>query len=223
MTGILVLVSPALPGVVFLAMGAVLGGGFFKITSSSMEPTFYPHQSYLALPFDRQNDLVRGRVVTFLPPNGPSIQQTKRIIALPGDRIALKNGRPVVNGQVAQWTRVEDYRSVEEGAQPSYLCALAGKGQASSCLVARWTESLASGSSYEVIDAAATPQDDFHETTVPVGHVFVLGDNRDNSIDSRFPQLGMVPVRNLTGVAWRHYLVRSADGFELNRFMERIR
>ena len=220
--GILLLVSPALPGIVFLVMGAVVGGGFFKVVSSSMEPTLHPNQSYLALPFDRDRDLVRGRVVTFLPPDDTGIQHTKRIIALAGDRVALVNGRPVVNSQFASWTRARDYRITERtGTGPSYVCRLAGQSQTSSCLVSRWTETLTEGTSYDVLDAAVTPQDDFPETIVAAGHVFVMGDNRDNSIDSRFPQIGMIPIENIAGVAWRHYFGPDA-GDALGRFLVRI-
>ena len=48
-------------------------------------------------------------------------------------------------------------------------------------------------------------------------------DNRDNSIDSRFPQIGLIPIDSITGIAWRHFLVRGQDGIELGRFMERVR
>ena len=132
----------------------------------------------------------RGDVVVFRWPGDPAQVWVKRVIGLPGDRIAMRQGRLIINGT------------------PVGL-KLSGIGHAeteSGALIpaARLIETLPGDRSHTIFQLERNaPQDTFAGVTVPAHHLFVMGDNRDNSADSRFSVaaggVGMLPVDNLIG------------------------
>ena len=159
---------------------------------------------------------VRGDVVIFKHPVDGT-EYIKRVIGLPGDRVAVIGGEVVLNG-----TRLA--RVPVPGAlvpmSANTACAWGGeavrdKAGNQSCRYAAFDETLPGGSTYRVLDFGATPYDSFAEQTVPAGRLFVMGDNRDSSRDSRFPAfagdgVGMVPQDLLVGRA--SVIVWSTDG-----------
>ena len=113
----------------------------------------------------------------------------KRIVGMGGDRIQMIDGVLNINGQAVKRERVEDYIPVEEGVP--------GKP------IKRWRETLANGVSHMTLDLV---DNGFYDNTpvyhVPAGHFFMMGDNRDNSTDSRLlSRVGYVPVENIIGKA----------------------
>jgi signal peptidase I len=129
----------------------------------------------------------RGDIIVFRPPNDPQTDYIKRLIGLPGDRIQMQNGRLILNGEVLPIKRVEDF--LEE------------KPDGTMYNVKRYTETLPNGVSYKILDEIqASPSDDTEEFVVPENHYFFVGDNRDNSADSRV-SIGYVPQENLIGKA----------------------
>ena len=138
----------------------------------------------------------RGDVAVFRETNDTSIDYIKRIIGLPGDRIQMRGGELYLNGQEVPRTDEGDYTAIDEHGTATearrYAEELPGSGGARTVTHAILKESD---------EGQANDTDVF---TVPPGDFFAMGDNRDDSADSRFPQpigIGFVPMENLVGRA----------------------
>jgi len=178
----------------------------FSIPSGSMRPTLlegdylfvtkwaYGYSRY-SLPFSPNlfsgrifgSSPERGDVVVFKFPPNPSLDYIKRVIGLPGDRVQVKAGQLYINDVPVPREKVGqiDNPDITEVDRP----------------VDVYRETLPNGVSFDTLDL--TPNgigDDTREFTVPAGHYFMMGDNRDNSTDSRFT-VGFVPEENLVGRA----------------------
>jgi signal peptidase I len=150
----------------------------------------------------------RGDVVVFKAPPGNREDYIKRVIGLPGDTVQMRHGQLILNGTAVPKVKIADFVIP---VTPNYQCApgFAGADAAGKavCRYPQFRETLPGGKSYTVLDwGDYPPADDTGVYTVPEGHVFMMGDNRDDSEDSRFPQLagegiGMVPIENLEGKA----------------------
>lgn len=161
----------------------------------------------------------RGDVVVFQHPTEQA-DLIKRVIGLPGDVVEVRNGVPVINGHFVVRTQLSPQAirvspnspcRVVPPAQPE----LAVRNGHSSCLYRAFLETLPGGPSYTVLSQLeGGPADNFPATRVPPGHLFLMGDNRDDSLDSRFSTndggVGMLPVSNLVGRA--EFTFWSTDG-----------
>jgi signal peptidase I len=151
----------------------------------------------------------RGDVVVFHYPGGGNQDYVKRVIGLPGDRIEVRQGVVVLNGRPLPRERVADVaiavspNSPCHGVSPGAVRSLQA-GSEAVCAIPRFRETLPDGTSYDVLDQVMNgPGDNFGAIVVPEGQLFVMGDNRDDSLDSRFPTsvggVGLLPVDNLLG------------------------
>ncbi len=140
----------------------------------------------------------RGDVAVFKWPQDNATDYIKRIVALPGDRIQMKSGQLFINGVILPRAPVGEYTADDEGTRT----------------VAReYTETLPNGRKHEIIKMYEEGGlNSTQEFLVPADHVFAMGDNRDNSSDSRAPNggVGYVPIENLVGRA--EFIWFSVDG-----------
>ncbi|MEJ2123207.1 MAG: signal peptidase I [Alphaproteobacteria bacterium] len=135
----------------------------------------------------------RGDVIVFKHPGDNSTDYIKRLIGLPGDKIQVVNGVLHINGKAVKLERIKDYH----GAPGT--CNGRGRGRTE---VARYIETLPNGVKHEILDCSPDSEgDNTREYVVPPGFYFMMGDNRDNSTDSRFSELGFIPHENLVGRA----------------------
>jgi signal peptidase I len=228
---------------VFLAKGALAEP--FYVPSGSMEPTLqigdallaskYPY-GYSAASLPIQITLPetgrvfgeppkRGDVVVFRWPGDRSQAWVKRVVGLPGDRIQMRQGQLFINNHAAS-LKADGVGEAEDdngGTEPAN----------------RYVETLPGGVSHEIFKMRDNgPLDNTPEVVVPAGRLFVMGDNRDNSADSRVPLrdggVGLLPIDDLIGRAdavvgsWdlgiRHQPVWTwLSGFRMARFFIAVR
>lgn len=151
----------------------------------------------------------RGDVVVFRHPvNGTDY--IKRLIGLPGDKIQMKNGQLFINGKAAPLEADGKFTEIAGPQGPQGLhpiCANAPVGRGGECEKEKLRETLPNGVVHSVLNVTSRSVDNTPVYSVPEGHYFFMGDNRDNSTDSRVPQtlggVGFVPYENLIGRADR--------------------
>lgn len=162
----------------------------------------------------------RGDIVVFRYPGNDRVDYVKRVIGLPGDTIQLRGGQVILNGDAVPRERIADYRmaitpnSPCRSVVPDAARVESGAGGSLFCAYPRYRETLPGGRSYEVLDQIEGPADNTPVYLVPEGHYFVMGDNRDDSQDSRFALaaggVGYLPEDHLVGRAMLTFF--STDG-----------
>ena len=155
------------------------------------------------------SDPERGDVVVFRHPvTGRDF--IKRLIGLPGDRIQMRDGQLYINDVPVEIADAGEFVEVMERQGPQGAiprCANGAVGQGADCIKLRQTETLPNGVSHDILNIGTQQSDNTGVYTVPADHFFFLGDNRDNSTDSRYAQsaggVGFVPRSDLIGRADR--------------------
>lgn len=210
----------------------------YNIPSSSMVPTLligdylfiskYPygyskHSFPFSIPFTGQGRIFasepkRGDVVIFKEPSTNKVDYIKRVIGLPGETIEMREGRLYINGELIERKFIsQDRYTTEQG----------------NALYTRYTETLPGGIEHTIYELGDYMQyDTYGPFTIPAGHYFMMGDNRDNSSDSRY--FGPVPALNLEGRAEFIFYSNNGGGYvfqfwkwgdilRLERFFTRIK
>lgn len=207
----------------------------FNIPSESMMPRLlvgdylfaskWPYgYSRFSLPYDP--GVGEGRIFASQPEQGDVVifkhpvdhtDYIKRVIGLPGDTVQMIGGVLSINGKLVKTDKLNDYvlpigptgscartRFISREADGSYACRYP-----------QFRETLPNGTAHNILDFGPEMADDTPPVIVPEGHLFLMGDNRDNSLDSRFPAeagrgVGIVPQENLVGRA--SFMYFSTDG-----------
>ncbi|WP_085811090.1 signal peptidase I [Sphingomonas sp. TZW2008] len=158
----------------------------------------------------------RGDTVVFRSKGADDHDVIKRVIGLPGDTIQMRRGQLILNGQAIPKQRINDFsvplspNFTTRECDAEFVQPTPGGAD---CRIPRYRETLPGGRSYEVLDQRYIPDaDDTAVYTVPAGNVFLMGDNRDDSADSRFPSaeealpgqpqgMGFIPLERVQGKA----------------------
>ena len=167
----------------------------------------------------------RGDIVIVTPP-GTRTDYIKRVIGLPGDTVRMVDGQLIINGQpvkraaaaAATWSRSTSIRRAGRPHDPAlYDFRVQGADGKMYCRVPVVRETLPNGRTYETVELGRSTEDNFGPVTVPAGHLWLMGDNRDDSADSRVPEWqgglgGPVPWENIGGRA--EFITFSLDGID---------
>ena len=207
----------------------------FRIPSGSMYPTNYigdflfvskykygySHYSLMFSPKLFKGRILasepkRGDVAVFRVPHDTSIDYIKRVIGLPGDKVQMRGGILHLNGKPTTLERIEDYNIEDDGKMR---------------VVEQYMEELPNGLKHKILKHEAFGQgraDNTVEFIVPAGHYFMMGDNRDRSLDSRYiNEIGFIPFENFIGRAEVVYMSIDFDwlrsSLRLNRCFTLIR
>lgn len=221
--------------VVFVFLFRTLVFSPFSIPSESMLPRLWNGDYLLAakwsygfsansLPFE--TGLPQGRIFASEPERGDLVifkhpidntDYIKRVIGLPGDTVAILGGQILLNGELVPRRAIGEF---EIPVSQNTACAWGGKEIVSAngnafCQYRQFEETLPSDRTIPVLDFGLTLGDTFRPASIPEGHMFVMGDNRDNSRDSRFEAMsgdavGIVSQENLVGEA--SIIMWSTDG-----------
>ena len=153
----------------------------------------------------------RGDIVIFRYPGPEDEDYVKRVIGLPGDSIELRDGVVILNGEPIQRQRIADYPMA---VSPNSPCRVVGNDPEAGeqlgpdgpeCFYPRYREMLPGGRAFEVLDQGLGEADNIEPLVVPAGHLFVMGDNRDDSYDSRYAVdengVGLLPIDHVVGRA----------------------
>jgi signal peptidase I len=164
----------------------------------------------------------RGDIVIVTPP-GTRTDYIKRVIGLPGDTLRMVDGQLYINGQAVKRQLLPPDMVPIDANSPCgsdhdpalYDFRVRGADGKMYCRVPVVRETLPNGRSYETVELGRSSEDNFGPVTIPAGHVWLMGDNRDDSADSRVPEWqgglgGPVPWENIGGRA--EFITFSLDG-----------
>jgi signal peptidase I len=162
----------------------------YNTPSAAMAPTLVVGDVFLADLRDASRTPRRGDVVVFRGPRDPSITYVKRVVGLPGERVQMTDGRLSIDGRLLKRREIWPYTMDPSGQRLVFH---------------HYVETLPTADDgppveHGILEASdRQPYDDTPDFIIPAEHCFMMGDNRDNSLDSRVAEMGPVPIGNIIG------------------------
>mgnify|MGYP002849676197 CR=1 FL=1 len=153
----------------------------------------------------------RGEVIVFKAPYDNRTDYIKRVIGLPGDKIIIENGNVIINHNMVLRKKIDDFVDINKNGKKTRI---------------RQYEELFYDLEIKVLDLTDKgPVDNTIQYDVPDNHVFVMGDNRDNSQDSRFlNRIGYIPIENIIGKAqYIFFSLENSRFFQIWKWPKAIR
>lgn len=204
-----------------LVYASATGGNSYQIRSDAMSPALLPGDWVLAEALAPGAQPERGDIVAYEHPVMRRETLIRRVVGLPGDRVQMRGGALYIDGQRVEMTQLDDriIPKVKAGRDPEMTVPACVNdtdrvpvAPGGACHQEQWRETWPDGRTIVVLNTKgkvglAQPGggpgfDDTRSTFVPQGFVFVVGDNRDSSIDSRIEQHGLVPIANIRSHIW---------------------
>ena len=213
--GLLALLALAAAGALIgpLVYAYTTGGGSVRIRTDAMAPTLLPGDWVLVEPLPEGVVPKRGAIVVLRAPGRQGETRVLRVVGLPGERVQVRGGVLHVNGSRAEMERVGERVVPKHPAgrgDPVPACLNDPVPIGGACRQEIWLETLPDGTSEPVINARGRfgvlapgrgrGGDNTRIVLVPAGHLYLMGDNRDNVEDSR--TLGPVPLDGISGRVW---------------------
>jgi signal peptidase I len=180
----------------------------FKIPSGGDIPTLQVGDHIFAAKFARKPS--RGEMIVFVYPKDPKFDFVKRVVAVGGDTIEMRDDVLVINGKPISRQRVDGPCEYDDEVDDRW--------EKRPCTA--WDETIDGRTFGVVYDATREPRS-FEARTIPPGEYFVMGDNRDNSHDSRF--WGSVPAANVKGTARKIWWSAGPNGVRWDRIDKPVR
>ncbi|HVH79240.1 MAG TPA: signal peptidase I [Stellaceae bacterium] len=177
----------------------------FYTPSGSNEPSLLiGDRFFVEIGYYHNHSPKRGEMIVFKSRDGRT-DYVKRLIGLPGENIQIRQGILYINDQAVPRRRIEDYPYITDDG--------------SSVAIQQYVETLPEGTSYRILQIGSKgPVDNTDVFEVPPGNYFTMGDNRDNSLDSRMVELGYVPAAKLIGRAYIVYWPLPRLGLKFEQF-----
>lgn len=206
---------------------AIKGYHFFSIPTGSMKPGLLPGDMIYMKPFSHPEDLERGDIIAHRHPLNDDVY-FRRVIAFGGEIVSLQNSIVSIDGVEIEQTAKGDFVEIyeEQGRLGVWPTCSNQPTIGADCIKELLVETLPSGRQYSILNIRDGNGDNRGDFVVPEDHLFTMGDNRDNALDSRYSRdtggPGFIPVENVFAVGAILHMSNSKTRDSLDDFLKEV-